>query len=564
MGFIIALIVLLAAVILYGTWSRKKIYKKIDELESWKIEIMNRPVTDEISKVKRLKMDGQTETKFETWRSEWDDIITVELPEVEEKLFETEDAADKYRFRKANAILGNIKGILNHVEERIDGLLKDLEQLVTSEEQNREDIVSVKEAYHEAKKELLTNRRNFQKAVIPIEKELQEIGHAFESYEDESDKGNYLAARETLLNARKRLDSLKVKMNAVPALFTELKTTLPEQIKELREGYRDMLEQGYVLEHLTIDEELAGLEERLSSLVLEVEQTEIGHPQEEIKDIHERLEMLYDHLEEEVASRKYVVSEAPAVKEQIAATDNQVSKLKSETELVQLSYRIEQEDLEVQEELEKDIEQLKKKFKETEEAVREQKQSFSMLQEKLEGMKERLAVLEKKRSEHEEMLRTLRKDELKAKETLGSLRKQLVEAKRLVQKSNLPGIPEHHLADLELAAEKLDEVADKLNEKPLEMAIVNRILNEALEEVGGSLERTKKMIEDADLAERLIQYGNRYRSRYQAVQVKLSAAEASFRNYHYEEALELAAEAVQQVEPDILRKFEVSFETEKV
>ncbi|HEX6922626.1 MAG TPA: septation ring formation regulator EzrA [Bacillales bacterium] len=564
MEYIIALIVVLAAVIFYGTWSRKKIYRQIDELESWKIEIMNRPVTDEISKVKRLKMFGQTEVKFETWRSEWDDIITVELPDVEEKLFETEDAADKYRFGKAKAILADIRGILNHAEERIDGLLQDLDKLITSEEQNREDIVSVKSHYHEAKKQLLTNRRHFQKAVIPIEKELQEIGQAFDTYENQTEEGNYLEARDTLLDAKGRLDFLQKKMDAVPDLFTELKTAIPDEIKELQDGYRDMLDQGYVLDHLMMEEELKSLEGRLVPLVNEVEGLEIDHPREEMEDIRERIEMMYDQLEQEVSSRKFVDAEAPAVKEKLSETDQEVSKLKSETELVQLSYRIEQEDLEVQEELEKEVGMLKKKFAEAEEAVHEQKQSFSMLQDKLEGMKERLAVLEEKRSQHQEMLATLRKDELKAKSTLNSLRKQLVDAKRLVQKSNLPGIPDYHLANLEAAGEKVEEVDEKLNEKPLEMAIVNRLLEEALEEVNGSFDLTKKMVEDAELAERLIQYGNRYRSGYQSVQVKLTAAESSFRHYHYEEALELAAEAVQNVEPDILKKFDVSFETEKV
>lgn len=564
MIYVIALIVILAAVIFYGTWFRRKIYKQIDKLESWKIDIMNRPVTEEISRVKRLKMYGETEEKFETWRTEWDDIITVELPNVEEKLFEAEEAADKFRFGRAKTALDEIQVTLNQAEKRIDELLKDLNHLISSEEQNRVDIVSVKGEYHEAKKTLLTHRRFFQKAIVPIEKKLQGIEHQLETYETLSEEGNYMEARSTLLEAKEKLHRLQIEMDTIPELFTELQTTLPDQIKELRDGYRDMVEQGFVLDHLMVENELAGLESRTVELVNEVEQTEIEHPRNEITEVQSRIDLLYDQLEQEAASRKFVVTESPFIKNKLTETDEAIAELKSETELVQLSYRIEKEDLAIQEELEKEMNQLRNKFAEAEEAVREQKQAFSMLQEKLKSMKDRLRSLEARRSHHQETLAALRKDELKAKEALHSLRRQLIDAKRIVQKSNLPGIPHTHLTSLASAEEKIEEVEDKLRKKPLEMAVVNRLLNEALQEVQESFERTKKMIEDAALAERLIQYGNRYRSRYQSIHSELVDAESSFRHYQYEEALEQAATAVQKVEPDILKKFEVSFETEEV
>jgi septation ring formation regulator len=138
----------------------------------------------------------------------------------------------------------------------------------------------------------------------------------------------------------------------------------------------------------------------------------------------------------------------------------------------------------------------------------------------------------------------------------------LLDTKRLIQKSNLPGLPSYHLTNLEVADEKIAEVDDKLNHKPLEMAIVNRTLDEALHEVEDSCEAAKKMIEDAELAERLIQYGNRYRSSYPEVRKELADAENAFRQYHYEEALERAAKAIERVEPHILREFDVSLHKE--
>lgn len=276
----------------------------------------------------------------------------------------------------------------------------------------------------------------------------------------------------------------------------------------------------------------------------------------------QRIEFLYDQLEQEVTSRQFVIKESAAVKEQLDATEEDIDALKNETEWVQQSYHLEDENLQAQQQLEKDIVQLRNKFNESEEAIRQQKQAFSLLQDQLESLKARLAELEDQRVRHQDMLQTLRKDEMEARETLASLRKRLIEVKRMVQKSNLPGVPHDHWSNLEEAEEKITEVENKLEQKPLEIPVIQRFLQEALNEVDNSYEQAKKMIDDAQLAEKIIQYGNRYRSRYSSVAANLQAAESSFRNYHYEEALEVAASAVQQVEPHILKEFDTAFEDE--
>ncbi|HZH62547.1 MAG TPA: septation ring formation regulator EzrA, partial [Metabacillus sp.] len=96
MEVLIGLVLLICILSGAGYMFRRKIYKEVDRLEARKIEVMNRSIIDELSKVKELKMTGQAEELFEQWRSEWDEIITSQLPEIEELLFDAEEFADKY------------------------------------------------------------------------------------------------------------------------------------------------------------------------------------------------------------------------------------------------------------------------------------------------------------------------------------------------------------------------------------------------------------------------------------------------------------------------------------
>lgn len=56
MEFVIGLLALFLILFATGYLFRKNIYKEIDRLEAWKIEIMNRSIVEEMSKIKHLKM----------------------------------------------------------------------------------------------------------------------------------------------------------------------------------------------------------------------------------------------------------------------------------------------------------------------------------------------------------------------------------------------------------------------------------------------------------------------------------------------------------------------------
>lgn len=117
-----------------------------------------------------------------------------------------------------------------------------------------------------------------------------------------------------------------------------------------------------------------------------------------------------------------------------------------------------------------------------------------------------------------------------------------------MKKSKLPGLPESYMLQVSEARESLTRVSLTLDGKPLNMEAVHQALDEAILFVQHVCDQTKEMIEQARLAEQVIQYGNRYRRRFQAVKEGLEEAEQLFRRYEYELALQKAIATVEQVE----------------
>ncbi|ANB62157.1 septation ring formation regulator EzrA [Anoxybacteroides amylolyticum] len=549
MEIAVTMLLLASGGMIYNYMYRKKMYREIDRLEAWKIAIMNRQVTEELSKVKQLNMTGETEQLFERWRQQWDDIVTVRLPEIEEKLFDVEEFIDKYRYSKAKAVLREIEQVLRKIEEDIQTILHELDELVGSEEQNRTEMEQLKTLYREAKKTLLAYRHTFGEAEENLARKLEEIHQGFQRFEEMTNDGNYLAAREAVFALKQQLTDVSSMLQEIPSLLTECQTAIPAQLSELVEGYQEMKEAGYILDHLHIEQEIAKQQEKLPQCLDMIRTLELEEAKQLLEEIKSDIDALYDLLEKEVLAYQYVKTEMGQLQEQLEQLGEEAKQTGAETLFVQQSYRLSTKDLEKYRNIEKQIQQLVKRFSFIQERALEERTAHSLIKEELESLAAQMQLLREEHEQFREMLQTLRKDELAARGKLREIRHQLSEAVRYVKKSRLPGLPETYKLQLDEAKELLTTVSLRLDEKPLNMEAVQQVLAAAAVLVERVSEQTISMVEQADLVEKVIQYGNRYRRRYPSVKEGLEEAEQLFRHYEYEQALEQAVATVEAVEP---------------
>ncbi|MBM7660524.1 septation ring formation regulator [Bacillus mesophilus] len=554
MEFIIVAILLLVIFFIYGMLVRKKVYKDVDRLEAWKIDIMNRPVTDEMSLMKGLNMVGQTEQLFEKWRTEWDEIITTELPNVEEALFDIEEYADKYRIRKAKLLVKEINDQLQGIEDTIKSILSELQELVGSEENNKVEIEELKQDYRDLKRKILAHSNSFGKAEVKLELMLEGIVVQFESFYEKMDNGDILLAKELVQSIKDQIDHIKLLIEELPALLKDCSLTIPNQIDELLQGVKEMTEEGFVLNHLQVEKEVSSMKGKLTEYLIYIENADIEPVKAGLIELQEQIEGFYDQLEKEVISKHFVQQQVTPIHVDLSQLNDETKETKIEAEQVQLSYKLLDKDLEMQKDIETQINTLLKRFTNVKGSIEEQDIAYSVIQSELEDIKGQIDTLKQSHQEFVDMLQTLRKDEMYVKEKLGEMRKMLLDSKRLVQKSNLPGLPEGYLFEIKECNNQVVMVAEKLQEKPLHVPALTSLLEQALAKVELLSSKTEEMVEQAFLVEQVIQYGNRYRGRSLHMAEKLAEAELAFRNFEYPRALEEAATALERVEPGALKK----------
>lgn len=535
---------------------RKKHTTIIERLENEKLQIQNNPINEEISKVKALNMNGETEEMFERWRNSWDEVIDVHMTKIDSLLFDAEDQVNRMRFNKATLIEREIEDYIHKCDQDKNKILDELNELIGSEEKNRIEIEQLNEYYRSARKTLLAHQHSFGVALAALERRLEAFFAKFNEFDVLTQNGNYLQAREIVISLNNESQEIFDYINDVPTILTELQVKIPGAIQELRSGQREMEEQSYYLRHLEMTEALDQLEKELLTLKDELAELNIAAVKPRVVAINDGIDHFYDLLEKEVVAKNYVDQNCARLLETIMTVMTATRVINDEASFVQQSYRLNEKDMEIPRAGLKQLESLQRRYELLANRVAEEKSAYSSLQEELTEISEELERIHEEQEHLSNTLKKLRIDENKARVKVEELKKTLHETDRLLNKANIPGIPEEMDARLDEAAEHIYLVIQSLQEIPLNMGTVHSNLNSAEQCIRDANVKAVEMIENVVLIERIIQYGNRHRAVNTQLNARLTEAEVAFHQLRYAKALEEAGTAVEEMEPGALKRIQ--------
>lgn len=556
-GFLLVIIVLL----IIGLILRKRIYDSVDRLESWKLDVMERNVAAQLSKIKNLNLSGETLEKFEEWKDRWETIVTKDLAGIEEYLMDAEEAADRFFIPKAKRVLAQTEEVLQGIEVDIEEILKGLDTLIESAEESRAEVEELEPTIKELRRTLSKNRYQYGKAEVYFERQIDQLEEALATYHELVEAGNYFEAKELVIKMKQEKTDLEELIQDFPVTLKKCRHEIPQQLENLLMGMKEMKENGYRIEHLGFGKEINTYKSMASDLVEKLEKGETKEATQFVKDTEARIDEMYLLLEKEAVAKSFIESKFPSLKEGFAAIADQYEATQEEVEDLKKTYYLEDNDMEKYLSLNKLVTTMEEDLESISYNMESSEVGHSELRDQLEIGFEKLDELEKSLEEFKESIKTLRKDEMEARESLQEMRSQLYQLNRKLKKSNIPGVPSFIWNHLEDTTTKNTQVVQALERTPLDMATVQESLAEARTAFDQLVEEANLMLEQAFLTEQVIQYANRYRSKYPILSAKLSESERLFRAYEYEAALETAVKAVEEIEPGALKKIEETMES---
>lgn len=565
MEFIIGAILAIIIIITVGLILRKKLYDGIDQYETRKLDVMNRNVAAELSKMKDLNMDGEAKENFEKWKEEWDTILTEDLAKVEELLYDTEKAADKYGLPTAKRHMKEMDAILTTTEEKVENLLEEIQTLLNTEEKNRDLIETIEPQLQELRKFLSQNRYKFNKADIRFENAMDIVKADIDTYYELIEYGNYLEATDKVVNAEEQIEQIKTEMDEFPALYKKAKQEIPDQLDDLVKGINDMGEQGYSFNQTSLLLDIGQLQSQMEEAVQQLEMEETESVKQLIQEAEEKIANVYDDLETEAFARNFIETKTPEYEKAVDKFDDLFDVTKEEVRVLTQAYHFDESDLEKFNSLDNDLKQIHDQLRKIKQTAVDNEEVHSVVREELEMAILNLQKLEEEHHSFRKRIENLRKDEIEARNELQALQERFSKINRQLRHSNLPGVPNFIWKLIEEVKEKNNQVLVTLEQEPINISEVQHALSEAKSGVAHLIENADNVLEQASMTEHVIQYANRYRSADAELANGLKEAERLFHKAEYELALENAARALEVVEPGALKRIENNYDptTEK-
>ena len=557
----VAIAVILILAYVTAIFLRKRNVSRLTALEERKEELYNLPVNDEVEAVKNMHLIGQSQVTFREWNQKWVDLSLNSFADIENHLFEAESYNNSFRFFKATHKLDQIESQISLIEEDIAAIRNALSELEKQESKNSGRVLHALDLFESLQHTVAEDSEKYGKALPEIEKQLENIQSEFSQFVTLNSSGDPVEAAAILDSTENHILALTHIVERIPALVETLTKELPEQLADLEEGYRKLLDANYHFTETDIESRFQLLHESLKNNQENIRQLELDNAEYENNRIQEEINALYDIFTREIAAQKVVESLLSTLPTYLNHLKENNQVLVQDLERLTKTYLLPESDGNHVRRLQAELAALDTAIMEVTEDQGESTQAYSALEEQLEMLQSNLKDIEDEQISVSERLAQIEKDDLNARQKANVYVNRLHTIKRYMEKRNLPGIPQSFLKLFFTASHNTEDLMAELEQPQVNIESVKRILEVATNDMEALETETYDIVQYATLTEQLLQYSNRYRSFDERIQEAFNEALEIFeKEFDYQASFEKISQALEVAEPGVTNRFVTSYE----
>lgn len=558
---LVAIVVLVIIAYLVGVIVRKRNDSLIASLEERKQSLFGLPVNEEIEAVKNLHLIGQSQTTFREWNQKWVDLSLNSFSDIENHIFEAEDLNDSFKFISAKHKIDNVESQLNLVEEDINAIREALAVLKEQEEKNSARVKHALDLYETLQASILEKEDNFGSTMPEIEKQLKNIEAEFSQFVTLNSTGDPVEASEVLDRAEEHTIALGQISEQIPAIVAKLEDDFPDQLDDLEQGYRRLLEQNYHFAEKDIEARFQEVRDAIRANSSELVTLDLDRARDENEHIQEKIDSLYELFEREIAAHKAALKDSKIIPDYLAHAKANNEKLENEIKRLSHKYILnDNENLSLRS-FTKNLEEIEQEILPIVEVFDNQDKPFSELQLIFDRTLKTLDAVEEGQMQVFEQVKNIEQIESVARQSLDQYINRLHSIKRYMEKRNLPGIPQDFLSAFFTTSKQLEVLIDELSRGRIDIEAVSRLTDVATAAIANLEEATYQVVQNATLTEQLLQYSNRYRSFEPSVQSSFERALHLFEvDNNYQASFDEISYALETVEPGVTDRFVSSYE----
>ncbi|EMM0468685.1 septation ring formation regulator EzrA [Staphylococcus aureus] len=550
---IIVIILIAVGVLFYLRSNKRQIIEKAIERKN---EIETLPFDQNLAQLSKLNLKGETKTKYDAMKKDNVESTNKYLAPVEEKIHNAEALLDKFSFNASQSEIDDANELMDSYEQSYQQQLEDVNEIIALYKDNDELYDKCKVDYREMKRDVLANRHQFGEAASLLETEIEKFEPRLEQYEVLKADGNYVQAHNHIAALNEQMKQLRSYMEEIPELIRETQKELPGQFQDLKYGCRDLKVEGYDLDHVKVDSTLQSLKTELSFVEPLISRLELEEANDKLANINDKLDDMYDLIEHEVKAKNDVEETKDIITDNLFKAKDMNYTLQTEIEYVRENYYINESDAQSVRQFENEIQSLISVYDDILKEMSKSAVRYSEVQDNLQYLEDHVTVINDKQEKLQNHLIQLREDEAEAEDNLLRVQSKKEKVYRRLLASNLTSVPERFIIMKNEIDHEVRDVNEQFSERPIHVKQLKDKVSKIVIQMNTFEDEANDVLVNAVYAEKLIQYGNRYRKDYSNVDKSLNEAERLFKNNRYKRAIEIAEQALESVEPGVTKHIE--------
>lgn len=551
-GYYVLAVSLVISVLNLINKKEKKIYKnEINSLERDKNLIISASILTELNKVESLLNNDNMEQTYENWQKRFKKIKDEEVPKISDDLLEVEEIFQEKNYKLLRQKLAQIELQIYYVKTRANFLLDEIKEITLSEEKNRETITKLKADYRKIVAKYNNDKQDYKLISSPIELQFETVDKLFSAFEISMEKGAFSEVGKIVKAIDDTIGNLKLIIEEAPSIIMMGKTIIPKKIKDIEQIAAKMRKEGYNIEYLNIEYNIAETNKKISDIFARLNVLNIEDSIFELKTMVDYYDSIYNDFDKEKISKKIFEDYTRSILVKVTKLSKINNELLKKLGAIKYSYDLTDEEVKVVSEIKHDFDSVKKGYDSVIATHRTKDFAYSRLAKNMELLNVKLTKAEERLDIALRKFGSLKEDELRAREQLDEIKQILKKAKYKIRSYKLPIIPKKYYVELAEATEAIKEMVKELEKKPISIKILNTRVDTARDLTLKLLNTTNETIKTAWMAEMAIVYGNRYRPVNKDIDLGLSKAENLFNKGNFKASLENAINAINVVEPGI-------------
>ena len=562
--FVITVIVVIVSIIMIRRNIRRQFEDTLVNAERNKNLIISGAILSELNKVESLINNKDLEEKYNYWKSLFKVIKDEDVPEITDKLLNVEENISLNRFKDSNIELARIEFDIYIAKSKAQKLLDDIKEITLSEQKNREIVTRLKTEYRTVFLQYNNNNKeDYSLIQIPLELQFENVDKLFSAFEMAMENNIYSEVGKIVKALDDTIGNLKIVIEEAPSIILMGKNMIPNRIEEISKINEKMINEGYNLEYLNIEYNIAESEKKVADVFDRLNVLNLEDSVFELRTIMDYFDRLYADFDKEKISKKLFDDYIRSVVLKCKKLKKIINNLSNKIDDIKYSYDLTDDDVKIISELDKEVNECQSLYEGVVEKFRAKNTAYSRLTKEMEKINARLIKAEDKLDYTLRSLGSLKEDEIRAREQLDEIKVIIKQARAHMNSYKLPVIPKNYYVEIDEANEAIKEMIIELEKQPISIKTLNTRVDTARDLVLKVFNTSIEIVKTASMAENAIVYGNRYRYTNNSINSGLTKAEREFFKGNFKSSLEYAINSINVVEPGIHKRLLEAYKNEQ-